>query len=249
MKKLLTLSVLFTAVVHAQEQKFTVYFDTAKDVPSKTSLKTFDTWLAANKNAQVVKIYAYTDSVGNEEYNFKLSTRRNVYVTKRLADYNLVQNTEFKSLGEKETQTGIKADNRRVDIYYNLPPENKMTDKIKAAKKGDKIRLEHLNFYENSTTMLPEAKPVLEELLASLKALPTVKIEIQGHVCCQIENHEKLSFRRALMVYNYLVDNGIDPARLSHTGFGSTRPIYPLPEKNFDQIVANRRVEIEILEK
>ena len=104
-----------------------------------------------------------------------------------------------------------------------------------------------MNFYENSIKLLPESEPILEDLLYILEKYPALKIQIQGHVCCQPENEERLSFKRAETVYEYLVNNGIDKDRLSHTGFGSTKPIYTLPEKNEQERVANRRVEIQII--
>lgn len=54
---------------------------------------------------------------------------------------------------------------------------------------------------------------------------------------------------RIKTVFDYLVNNGIDEMRLHYRSFGSTRPIYPLPEKNEQEHIANRRVEIEILAK
>ena len=96
--------------------------------------------------------------------------------------------------------------------------------------------------------MVPAAQPVLDEILNILKDHPILKIQVQGHVCCQPENDQKLSYRRAKSVYSYLIENGIDANRLSYTGFGSTRPIYALPEKNEAEREANRRVEIEIVE-
>ena len=58
-----------------------------------------------------------------------------------------------------------------------------------------------------------------------------------------------LSTQRAKAIHNFLVSNEIDKSRLSYKGFGSTQPIYPLPEKDETQRAANRRVEILIVEK
>ena len=59
----------------------------------------------------------------------------------------------------------------------------------------------------------------------------------------------KLSYRRALKIFNYLKDNGIQLRRLAYKGFGSNQPVYPIPEKNEEEKIANRRVEIEIVKK
>jgi flagellar motor protein MotB len=57
-----------------------------------------------------------------------------------------------------------------------------------------------------------------------------------------------LSTQRAKAIYNFLITNDVYRARLSYKGFGSTQPIYPLPEKNEAERAANRRVEILIVE-
>jgi outer membrane protein OmpA-like peptidoglycan-associated protein len=86
------------------------------------------------------------------------------------------------------------------------------------------------------------------ELLTMLRENPKLKIQIQGHVCCEVENKKRLSRKRALAVYDFLVGKGISKKRLSYTSFGSTRPLHPLPEKTEEERTANRRVEIEIIE-
>lgn len=87
----------------------------------------------------------------------------------------------------------------------------------------------------------------LYELLLVLQSNPQLKIEIQGHLCCMPVDRLDLSTQRAKAVYNFLVSNQIYPARLSYKGFGSSQPLFPLPEKNEEQRAANRRVEILIV--
>lgn len=81
---------------------------------------------------------------------------------------------------------------------------------------------------------------------------PKLKIDIQGHICCQsLREADKIvdiAKVRALAVYVFLINNGIKEDRLSYQSFKSTKPIYPIPEKNEEQRIANRRVEIMILE-
>ena len=76
---------------------------------------------------------------------------------------------------------------------------------------------------------------------------PLLKIDIQGHICCQKNEENQISLRRAVAIYAFLIRNGIDKSRLSYKSFGSSKPIYPLPEKTEAEKVANRRVEIEII--
>ena len=79
---------------------------------------------------------------------------------------------------------------------------------------------------------------------------PNLKIKINGHICCNTDIKDvKLSSKRAQAIYTYLIEKNILFARVFHEGFGSSKPVYKIPEKNDSEKLANRRVEILILEK
>lgn len=117
------------------------------------------------------------------------------------------------------------------------------------AKVGDKLVMNNLYFYDRSGIFVPESLPVMEELLEFMNTHPKVKIEIQGHICCQLgEDPEDIALVRAISVHNFLVANDIDDTRLQYKSFGSTQPIHKIPEKSEKERNENRRVEILILE-
>lgn len=116
------------------------------------------------------------------------------------------------------------------------------------AKVGDVIWLKSIAFFPVTDKVLPECYPYLDDLVKALKANPKLKIEIQGHNCCESSPLVPLGKHMAETVYLYLIDKKIDKSRLSYTGFGGSRPIYPIPEQNNWQREANSRVEIKILE-
>ncbi|MDP5098015.1 MAG: OmpA family protein, partial [Flavobacterium sp.] len=117
------------------------------------------------------------------------------------------------------------------------------------AKVGDKLVMNNLYFYDRSGIFVPESLPVMQELLAFMMAHPKVKIEIQGHICCQLgEDPEDIALIRVIAVHNYLVANDINDERLMYKSFGSTQPLHKIPEKNEKERNENRRVEILILE-
>lgn len=120
--------------------------------------------------------------------------------------------------------------------------------KMNEAKAGEKLKLENLNFQINSFAVVPESRGKMYELLLVLQSNSQLKIEIQGHLCCMPYDRLDLSTQRAKAIYTFLIANQIYPARLSYKGFGSSQPIFPLPEKNEMERAANRRVEILILE-
>ena len=125
-----------------------------------------------------------------------------------------------------------------------------LESKFNKAKKGDLIRINNINFYFNSERVMDQSLPLLDELLDIMMTNPKLVIEIHGHICCnQNPNDTKLSYRRALVILKYLTKYGVQVNRLAFRGYGSNDPIYKLPEKNEKERVANRRVEILIVNK
>jgi outer membrane protein OmpA-like peptidoglycan-associated protein len=212
----------------------------------------------------------------NKELSFRRAN--NVLELLEFNKVDLSEKLELYGLGEDFQQLKIQGDNRKVVIYYqgktavrkktesenvvsenNLDKEvavkqtknnNWLIEKVKNAKVGDLIKLENLNFYFNSEKIIKESEPILSDLLQVLKMNPQLKIYVHGHICCNNDpNDVRLSYRRSKFVFDYLIRNGIATSRLGHRGFGSTKPIYALPEKNETERIANRRVEILVVKK
>ena len=97
--------------------------------------------------------------------------------------------------------------------------------------------------------MLSGSTLVLTDLLEIMNEFPKLEIAIEGHICCDVNDETNLPTTRAKVIYDYLVQHGIKSARLSFRGFGSTKPIYKLPEQNDLQQISNRRVEIRVVSK
>jgi outer membrane protein OmpA-like peptidoglycan-associated protein len=117
---------------------------------------------------------------------------------------------------------------------------------VTAANLGDKILLKDLNFVINTFMVENQSKAKLYELLLVMQRNPNLKIEIQGHLCCMPSDKQDLSTQRAKAIKNFLLMKGIDENRVTYKGFGSSQPLFPIPEKDETQRAANRRVEIVI---
>lgn len=239
-------------------------------------------WISQNKNAEILKIYGYCDSVDINNYNKKLARRRINSVIEILKTHSIAfhENLKINAIGEDFNQAKLQSQNRKVTVSFVeksqnkvesplvtpiekkteraiLSPEDKvererfsLINQFERAKEGDRIAIYNINFELNTEKIIPLSEPLLEELLFVMEKYPTMVIKIYGHICCNSNRSEiKLSSRRALKILNYLKDNGIQIYRLSYTGVGSNNPIYPIPEKNEEERVLNRRVEIEILQK
>ena len=212
----------------------------------------------------------------NKELSFRRAN--NVLALLEFNKVHLSEKLELYGLGEDFEQLKNQSDNRKVLVYYqdkisiNKKTDNEnlvfekdqvkevpvnetknnisLIEKVNNAKIGDLIKLENLNFYFNSERIITESEPILSDLLQVLKMNPQLKIYVYGHICCNNNpNDVKLSYRRSKFVFDYLIRNGIATSRLGHRGFGSSRPIYALPEKNEAERIANRRVEILVVKK
>ncbi|WP_430401094.1 OmpA family protein [Flavobacterium sp.] len=119
---------------------------------------------------------------------------------------------------------------------------------IKESSIGSLFHLNNINFQFDSAELDNFSKKELDKWIYVLLKLPELKIVIQGHICCVIRDDYYLSSSRAKSIKDYFVKNGVDENRLRFIGYGSTKPIYNIPEKNGYQALMNRRVEILILE-
>ena len=108
--------------------------------------------------------------------------------------------------------------------------------------------LEDCNFETGKADLLPEAFPVLDELVAYLVRKEDERIEIGGHTdnVGTAKSNQVLSEARANTVRSYLITKGIDPNRLTAKGYGFTVPV--ADNKTAEGRAQNRRTEVKILE-
>ena len=245
-----------------------------------SSSKNFINKLQYKINPQVIKaivVVGHTDQLGTDEYNFQLSIRRAKAVYQFLKTHwsTLSERIEIDINGMGKSQLlyidsseDSRQQNRRVEIYIHFddyyvqprkqrPPsvlEQQMTNPRLSI--NDRILLSNVNFDRGKHTLLPEAKIILDNLSDILITHPNIKIRIEGHVCCTMNddddmdvetNQKNLSVMRSYIVYNYLINKGIDFNRLSYVGFAHKFPM--ADESKLEGQDANRRVEIRIIEK
>lgn len=123
---------------------------------------------------------------------------------------------------------------------------------LKPLSIGLKTNIEDIYFLGDQTEIYFKSVPALEELIAFMKANPTVKIRIIGHANGPDTEkrgasfYKKASEKRAEAVRDYLIQHGIEPERLVTKGAGNTEMIYPNPETDW-QTQANRRIEVEVI--
>ncbi|OYU82991.1 MAG: hypothetical protein CFE24_13370 [Flavobacterium sp. BFFFF2] len=251
--KALTFLLLMGCSVWAQQLHVDVYFDFDQHELTLNAQSILNLWKKEANAFEVLRIEGYCDWKGNVIYNDSLAQKRIQAVCQYLkteVDFGMIPK---KVVGERFDQLPNQSENRKVSIWYETKkPRAKpqVYDVIKQAKVGDKIRLPTLNFYNNSARLLPESEPILLEVLCALEENPSLKIDIQGHICCQLNGDiNDVSTARARAVYLYLIRNKIAKKRLHYSGLGTSDPIYKIPEKSKEEERENRRVEVLIIEK
>jgi outer membrane protein OmpA-like peptidoglycan-associated protein len=86
--------------------------------------------------------------------------------------------------------------------------------------------LANVLFDLDSDKLRKESFVELNNFAAFMKRNSDMKIELQGHTDAQGDDAHNLdlSKRRAKSVYEYLVKQGVDSKRMSHEGYGETKP-------------------------
>lgn len=105
--------------------------------------------------------------------------------------------------------------------------------------------LTRINFDYDQYVLSTTARDTLAANAAILKALPTVKIKVEGH--CDERGSDQyniaLGERRAQAALNYLVSLGVDPGQLSTVSFGEEMPLVPGHDET--AWAQNRRAEFK----
>ncbi len=112
-----------------------------------------------------------------------------------------------------------------------------------AVEKGKAIILKGVNFATSSARLTPESKAVLDKVVRTMQENPEIEVEIRGYTDNRgnYEYNVQLSQKRADAVKAYLVQNGIDAARIKTRGFGPENPVAPNDTR--EGRAKNRRIE------
>jgi len=139
--------------------------------------------------------------------SYRIELERNIsYVMMANAPNYLNQNFELQTDAEERSETYY------VDFYLSPVDRPVVVENI---------------FYEfDKATLTPESQEALDKLIKILDDNPHVTIELGAHTDRKGSDayNEKLAQRRAQSVVDYLIEAGIDPARLTAKGYGKTVP-------------------------
>ena len=217
---------------------------------------------AATGDIDSLLIAGYTDTVGSLAYNDRLSLRRAIAADILLRQYLTLSPSlpvRIEGRGEAEAFTGDDSASRRVILVFwhhpVPPPVAVRTDTVRIAPEPDTvIQLEDIRFYANTANLTEEARLSLPRYITDLFPLRDRYLEVDGY--CNSPGPPLrvtdplyiLSVQRAKLIYDYLIERGFDPGKLTYKGKGNTNPRQAHPTTR-DESEQNMRVEIRVFKK
>jgi len=139
------------------------------------------------------------------------------------------------------TLPNVKVDSDGCPIELN-EKETELLDK-------GRITTREIHFETAKWDILPESRPVLDDIGKVLIQWPQLKIEIGGHTDARgsVAYNQDLSQKRAQAVLDYLLANFPQINREQYTakGYGELKPV--ASNKTVEGMAKNRRVEFKVL--
>ncbi len=143
---------------------------------------------------------------------------------------------------------GASREDRVADLI-----EQRFRGQIAATRRehGLEITIPEVALFDSARAALHEsARPVLDELAATLREGGETRISVEGHTDNvpvqggQFASNWDLASARANAVARYLLEQGFEPSRLQSVSYADTRPV--ASNDSEQGRAANRRVELQI---
>jgi len=231
---------IFTPTTTTEEyrqrlREYPEYNEPDPDTPDKMKWETFDFELACAELCgrshfsmrRIVRI------VTPAEYDAWLTQQESHY-------FSTIRGTDADPLQGELLETEIIQQREE----FNTSVEEALAATSEEAKV---VTLNNVNFETGSATLTADSKYELNNLISIMERYPEMRIEISGHTDAEgeEENNQILSENRAQAVYDFLLNKGVAPDRMTYVGYGESDP---LASNDTDEGRAeNRRTEFRII--
>ena len=151
-----------------------------------------------------------------------------------------IPDTDHDGVNDKEDkcpeEAGTAANNGCPEL------DQKIVEKVNLAARK-------IYYAANSDKIASGSFTALDEVAAILKENPELQLQIEGHSdnSGSASHNLSLSGKRAVAVKKYLEAAGIEPARITATGYGDKHPLFS--NDNESGRSQNRRVELNLVKK
>lgn len=188
-----------------------LYFDTGLSSFNSSTRNMLDSLFYNDVIAgnQTINIIGYTDYVGSEDYNVKLSKQRAQYVANYFLSMGIKSSQIKQRIGKGEVvrvaeQIGGYQADRKVDVILQMrkkapvkptPLTSINSNSVKTVTPnpvlqkmdidtGTTFVLDKIYFYAGRHVVKPESLPEIDKLYNALAANNNITIQIEGHICC-----------------------------------------------------------------
>lgn len=240
---LILLILCYSQEASAEIERLTFYFGEKSDLPTYTSdslIQSLQEDLNSGEyDVKWLEMYSYAE-IENSGRAIRLSQRRSLNIRKLLNIQN--DSITVRDLGNVKCEVKFEVEGwNRVDLYFWKTKKMSQSEFNALAFQDNDAATVQLFFMRSSTKIKPGSQAELERIRDLFIQNPNLKAEIRGHVCCG--NKKSLSKKRAEIIYNYLIRNGVEESRLSCVGYSNSDPLVTPEVTDFDRSL-NRRTEI-----
>ena len=210
-------------------------------------------------NTQGDEAYMIIDKANNAFYFCRKNVNENydIYTALILKDDTEIAINEKPIRDKPIEETKVNPPQKDIEIPNVVELPKKETPKKEVVTKDEitqtlkdkkKLTLNSVHFDTNSSELLSDSFPILNQIADFLKDNPESKIRITGHTDLTGDTalNKILSLERAESVRTYLHSKGIDRKRMISDGKGSTQPIINNLEPESNRL--NRRTEFQVVD-
>ncbi len=180
------------------------------------------------------------DFTGEEgEFRFRVYGEENYKLLAEKTDYFTVRDN-FSTMNKSVDRSSLTEMITNVDFETEVPLERIVIEKP--------VVLDNIYYDLDKSDIRTDAALVLDSLVTIMNDNPEIYIELGSHTDVRAEDDYNLdlSWRRARSAVSYIINAGVDAARVTARGYGESELLIP-NAANEEEHQRNRRTEFKVL--